>query len=104
MVDSIGPKATTPRDRPIAPVSGATAPSPVAPVADPAQPAATAVAAETSPMASLAAEMSTQPPVDTDHVARIKKAIADGTFPISPSTIADRFLALKMNWTSHDQA
>jgi len=55
-------------------------------------------------MASLAAEMSAQPPVDADHVARIRKAIAEGNFPISPATIADRFLALRMDWTSHDQA
>jgi negative regulator of flagellin synthesis FlgM len=101
MVDSIGPKAPTPRDRRIAPVNGATASVPVASVTDS---KAQAAAVATSPVASLAAEMSAQPPVDTDHVARIKKAIADGTFPISPATIADRFLALRMDWTSHDQA
>ena len=100
MVESIGPKAPVPRDRRIAPVSGAAAASPVASVT--ARPQADA--AETSAVASLAAELSTQPPVDADHVARVRKAIADGTFPISPATVADRFLALRMDWTSHDQA
>jgi negative regulator of flagellin synthesis FlgM len=102
MVDSIGPKAVTPRDNRIAPVSGATASPPVASVTE--QVAQPATAAATSPMASLAAEMSSEPPVDVDHVARIKKAIQDGTFPISPATIADRFLALRMDWSSHDPA
>jgi negative regulator of flagellin synthesis FlgM len=54
--------------------------------------------------ASLARELATAPPVDTDRVARIRKAIADGKFPISPATIADRLLALKMNWDGNDAA
>lgn len=100
MVDSIGPKAPAPRDRRVTPVSGVAAAIPVASVAD--RPQVEAQAA--SPLATIATEMATTPPVDTAHVARIKKAIADGTFPISPATIADRFLALRMDWTAHDKA
>ena len=44
------------------------------------------------------------PPVDAARVAEIRKAIADGTFPILPATIADRMLALKLDWTSHEKA
>jgi hypothetical protein len=43
-----------------------------------------------------------QPPVDTERVARIRKAIQDGRFPIYPSTIADRLLALKLEWNPND--
>ena len=98
MGDSIGPKAPTPRDRRIAPLGGATTAVPVASVAD--QPLTEVQGA--SPVASLTASLASEPPVDTDHVARVRQAIANGTFPISPATIADRLLALKMDWTSHD--
>lgn len=53
---------------------------------------------------ALAQAMAAEPPVDADRVARIKKAIADGTFPILPSKIADRLLALKLQWNPNDQA
>ncbi|HSX53700.1 MAG TPA: flagellar biosynthesis anti-sigma factor FlgM, partial [Sphingomonas sp.] len=43
-------------------------------------------------------------PVDAERVARIKKAIADGNFPLVPSTIADRLLALKLQWNPNDAA
>ena len=42
------------------------------------------------------------PPVDSARVAKIKKAIEDGKFPLVPSTIADRLLALKMQWKPSD--
>ncbi len=98
MVDSIGPKAPTPRDRRIAPLGGATTAAPVASVAD--QPLADVQSA--NPVASLTASLASEPPVDTAHVARIRQAIADGSFPISPATVADRLLALKMDWAAHD--
>ena len=44
------------------------------------------------------------PPVDAERVAQIKKAIADGTFPLPPATIADRLIALKFEWTRNDPA
>lgn len=52
--------------------------------------------------AELAGAMASEAPVDGDRVARIKKAIEDGTFPTVPSTIADRLLALKMQWNPQD--
>jgi negative regulator of flagellin synthesis FlgM len=53
---------------------------------------------------SMARDLAAAPPVDTDRVSRIRQAIANGTFPISPATIADRLLAFKMNWNGNDQA
>lgn len=52
----------------------------------------------------VARELGAAPPVDSDRVSRIRQAIANGTFPISPATIADRLLAFKMNWNGNDQA
>ena len=52
--------------------------------------------------AELASTMAAKSPVDADRVARIKKAIEDGRFPTVPSTIADRLLALKMQWNPQD--
>lgn len=98
MVDSIGWKAGG--------VSRITAPVPIAPVAKPAagassEPMAAPVATEST---RLAKSLAAAPPVDTDRVAQIRKAIGDGKFPLSPSTIADRLIALKLEWKSNDQA
>lgn len=46
----------------------------------------------------MARTMAAQPPVDMDRVAEIKKAIAQGNFPILPATIADQMIALKLDW------
>ncbi|KQM67438.1 hypothetical protein ASE75_00280 [Sphingomonas sp. Leaf17] len=62
------------------------------------QDAATIVSGTTASMLAAA------PPVDVERVALIKKAIADGTFPIQPATIADRMMALKLEWSPNDQA
>ena len=51
----------------------------------------------------VAQELAAQAPVDTDRVARIRRAIQEGRFPLSPATIADRLLALKMDWTGNEQ-
>lgn len=48
--------------------------------------------------------MSSSPPIDTDRVATIRKAIAEGRFPLSPATIADRLIALKLDWNSNEPA
>ncbi len=98
MVDSIGPKAPTPRDRRIAPLGGATTAAPVASVAD--QPLAEVQGA--SPIATLTASLASEPPVDAEHVASVRQSIADGSFTISPGAIADRLLAFKSDWTAHD--
>jgi negative regulator of flagellin synthesis FlgM len=96
MVDPIGPKGSTPTDLRVAPVSPVAVAPKVVPVATDDH--------QASPVAQLASELAAQPPVDTDRVARIKRAIADGTFPILPATIADSMLALKYDWMSHDPA
>lgn len=101
MVDSIGAKpiATNGTQR-IAAVGAATRAKGIQTGTDP-QPADTKAATSLSQtIASLASE----PPVDTDRVARIRRAIEDGSFPISPATVADRMLALKLNWKPNDPA
>jgi negative regulator of flagellin synthesis FlgM len=49
--------------------------------------------------AGLASSMAASAPIDTDRVATIKKAIAEGRFPILPATVADRLIALKLQWS-----
>ncbi|MDV3458493.1 flagellar biosynthesis anti-sigma factor FlgM [Sphingomonas sp. HF-S4] len=97
MVDPIGNKAGAVADRRIAPVA------PAAPV-EVAKPVASTVQAVQSGATALTGEMAAKPPVDAERVAKIRKAIEDGRFPIYPSTIADRLLALKLEWSPNDPA
>ena len=94
MVDPVGfkPASLAPRLTPVA------AAAPVRPVEGATQ------AVTTSAAASLTQSAAASAPVDADRVARIKKAIADGNFPLVPSTIADRLLALKLQWNPNDAA
>lgn len=97
MVDSIGQKpsaAIGPRLAPVANVAPAQAPQ--APVE------ASVARADRSTLRALAEPLAATPPVDGDRVAMIKKAIADGKFPLVPSTIADRLLASKLEWKPSD--
>jgi len=55
-------------------------------------------------LSGIAKALASSAPVDTDRVGEIKKAIADGSFPILPATIADRLLALRLNWNGHETA
>lgn len=103
MVDSVGAKPVT-RDVGIARVAAA---SPIAAVQAAATPAATtqtATASPTTALSGVAQTMSASAPVDTDRVAKIKKAIQDGKFPILPATIADRMIALKLQWNPNEAA
>ncbi len=61
-------------------------------------------AVQREPLGQIARELSSLPPVDTERVERIRRAIAEGKFPLSPTTIADRMIALRLNWTSNEQA
>lgn len=99
MVDPIAFKGSTP-PRQVAPVPAAPATVTVLAVAREPQPQQTQATAA----GQLASDLSARPPVDAERVARIKKAISDGTFPILPATIADNMLALRYDWLSHDPA
>ena len=84
-------------DLSLAPVTRVASAAPVKQVAS----KATEAAAETS---STAKAMAASAPVDADRVRLIKAAVESGTFPISPATIADRLIALRYEWMSHDPA
>ncbi len=96
MVDPMGNKAGAVADRRIAPVA------PAAPV-EVAKPASNEVAPVESTAVQLSGAMAAKPPVDAERVAKIRRAIEDGKFPIYPTTIADRLLALKLEWSPNDQ-
>ncbi|MEJ8630845.1 flagellar biosynthesis anti-sigma factor FlgM [Sphingomonas sp. I4] len=57
-----------------------------------------------SALSGLASVMASHPPVNQERIAMIKKAIADGHFPIMPATIADQMIALKLSWNNNDAA
>ncbi len=98
MVDPIGIKTGTVVDRRPAVSVGA------APSVEPVKTVASEPQAVESAAAELSQTMAAQPPVDSERVARIRKAIQDGRFPIYPSTIADRLLALKLEWNPNAEA
>jgi negative regulator of flagellin synthesis FlgM len=83
----------------LAPVTPA---APVARISDVATPQTTQAAS--SSMVATARELAAKPPVDAERVAKIKQAIADGKFPLVPSTIADRLIAFKLNWKPDEPA
>ena len=73
--------------------------------ATPAAPASPQPQASAAPqIAALAKAMASSAPVDTDRVQEIKQAIANGTFPILPATIADQMMAMRYDWMQHDAA
>ena len=61
-------------------------------------------AADVARLSGIASELAAKPPVDADRVQQIKRAIANGTFPILPATVADRLLAVRYEWLGDDQA
>ena len=93
MVDGIGSTGSV-RLTPTAPVAAAKGPAAEAPRPE-------QRAAEPS-LGSLARSMAAAPPVDKERVAQIKRAIQTGTFPILPATIADRLIALRLEWSGRD--
>jgi negative regulator of flagellin synthesis FlgM len=97
MVDTVSATSVSSRDLT---VSRVTRTAPATPVATGGSTAVDQPAGATT----LARTLSASAPVDADRVAAVKKAIQNGTFPISPATIADRLLALKLEWNSNDQA
>jgi len=97
MVDPIGIKAGTLSERRLAQVGAAKAAEAPQPVKSEPRPAAASAT-------QLSNAMAAEAPVDADRVARIKKAIEDGRFPMVPATVADRLLALKMEWNPNEPA
>ncbi|MEG3084288.1 flagellar biosynthesis anti-sigma factor FlgM [Sphingomonas sp. PB2P12] len=107
MVDPIGAKPSVAGERSVTRVAAAT---PAMIVQTPVQAQAQAPA-QPQPQASalpesiaLARSMASSPPINATRVAEIKKAIAAGTFPILPATIADRLMALSLAWNSNETA
>ncbi|WP_066476719.1 MULTISPECIES: flagellar biosynthesis anti-sigma factor FlgM [unclassified Sphingomonas] len=98
MVDPIGFRPISATDARNAPVAPVTPVQPVEPVAKADPTAAELNASET------ARALAAAPPVDVDRVHRIRSAVQDGTFPILPATIADRLIALRLQWSPHDQS
>ena len=104
MVESIGSKPLTGGERSIMRIA---ATAPVQPSAQPlAQMPDRMVEPEPSATSSiaLARTMAAAAPINEARVAAVKKAVANGTFPILPATIADRLLAFKLEWAPHDPA
>jgi negative regulator of flagellin synthesis FlgM len=98
MVDTVGNSTIKASDLRVASVARISAPAPAA------APAASGATAAAAAPATLAKSLAAAPPVDGDRVQQIKAAIANGTFPLSPATIADQFIALRYDWMSHEQA
>lgn len=69
-----------------------------------ARPPVDAAPSPASQLTGVARELAAKPPVDMERVAEIKRAIATGKFPILPSTIADRLIALRLQWNPNDKA
>lgn len=91
-------------DRPVVRVSPPAATRPaVQPGGEPA-PRVRETAPDLATLSGVATELASKPPIDADRVAQIKHAVANGTFPILPATIADRLLALRYEWMSNEQA
>ncbi|MDQ2891766.1 MAG: flagellar biosynthesis anti-sigma factor FlgM [Pseudomonadota bacterium] len=96
MVDSIGSRLGT-TDRGVTRVVAA---SPTAAARSTVQADAAPVAQPAAHLGSLAQQLAAAPPVDLDRVVRIRQAIADGTYPVLPGTIADNLIALRLQLTA----
>lgn len=98
MVDPLG---TPIGSRPVATKARATAAAAAAQAASSSEAAPAPRDTPTTPTLSLqsvARELASSAPVDLERVARIRQAIQNRTYPILPETIADRLIALKLNW------
>lgn len=61
-----------------------------------------AVAVVDTVASALTSGLAASPPIDSARVAEIRRAIADGRFALQPAAVADRMLALKTQWNSHE--
>jgi len=92
VVNPIGTRPVTGSDRVVAPVARAAAPVAVE----------TPTRSVDTQLAAVASEAAASPPIDQERVARIRDAVRKGSFPIYPTQIADRLIALKYEWKPHD--
>lgn len=92
MVDPVGAKPVT-QERSVARVAQTT---PIARSRSAVQDDADTVVA--GGVASLVADYAAKPPIDEERVAQIRRAIATNSYPIVAETIADRLIAIKLNW------
>lgn len=97
MVDSINSKPVAGRDLQVAPVARTAQAAPAAKATG-----REGVVAEQLKLSAMAFGFTEQAPVDHERVSRIRAAIRNGTFPIYPAKIADRLIALKLEWNPHD--
>ena len=97
MIDPIGAKAGSAindlRNRAVSPVDGAAKSSAIA-SPEPQGPDTQAVQT-----GSVARSLAAEPPVDAERVQMIKRAVAEGRFPIYPAEIADRLIAFQLGWS-----
>lgn len=98
MVEPIGIKAGAVVERRSMPVVASTAAA--APVAS----VPTETAAAQTAASEISQNLAASAPVDSDRVTRIRKAVQDGKFPLVPATVADRLLALKLEWNPNNDA
>lgn len=89
MVDPIGLKPISTSERTVAAVTRT--------------PATTPASMSDTVVSTTAHDLAAAPPIDYERVARIRKAIAEGSFPILPAQIADRLIAAKFDWVRHDE-
>lgn len=99
MVDALGRTMVTGGDRVVRAMPAGPAPTVRTNDGDPAP-----TTAQTAAAGTLARALATEAPVDTDRVAKIKQAIAEGTYPILPGKIADAMIAERLQWMADDQA
>lgn len=90
MIEPIGIKPGVVTDRRAASTDRVSAVVPI----NPARPSAIAETGARVVTAQLAASA----PVDLDRVQTIRRAIAEGRFPIAPADIADRLIAAHHDW------
>ena len=103
MVDATGQKGAA--DRAVARVLAATATLPASASTSPSRNASAQnirPSADVVRLSNVAADLAAKPPINAERVQQIKRAIANGTFPILPATIADRLLAVRYEWMSDD--
>lgn len=94
MIDPVGIKPQSVGERRLPAAESVAAVGSVAPPAKPQSPVV-----ETG-VTQVARELAAKPPVDHERVEQIRKAIADGSFPILPAKIADRLIAAQYQWSA----